>query len=455
MRRGIFASVGGGSGSSITVQQNMIPSDANPPSVNAVLSAIGSSAAVNDIGIPGAMGFGVGICPAIPAGFSELIGTRDKLHDNYGNYIHNSSGSIMCWVPAHYHLWGTGANGFAINNPDIKPLSAFANQAAANAAGYALDRSFVNAGAIKTGVFVDKFFCSNNGAGVAASIKKGIPLSSSAANNGFSTLINAPANDFSGALVAAKTRGANFFCSTRYIRVMLARLALAQAQNAEGPHICAWIDEDGITSYPKGCNNNALGDSNDPMVIYLGTGYQNAGRTGSATHFARTTHNGQANGVADLNGCIWAIELGMTSNGSNFFALKTSVDVKNLTAGNTLATDAWGAAGIAANYDDLGATFRSLTASNSQKSFGSASAVFAGAVSGNNWQGDSLGLPVNVSGTNLFGSDGLWDYRVNELCPISGGHWYNGATAGVWALHLSNVRSSSIDSVGFRAALYL
>lgn len=444
-----------GGGGTITTQADMTPSDTAVPVVNAVLAAIGSSAPVNNIGAPGTMGFGVGICPSVPAGMAEMLGTRDRLSDNYGNYIHNSSGSVMCWVPAFYYKYGLGNNGVNLNNIDIKPSSAFADLAAANAAGYALHRAFYNAGTIKQGFFVDKYLCSNNGLGVAASIKNGIPLSSSSANNGFSTLIGAPSNTYAGAVVAAKTRGAGFFCNTRYIRTALAMLALAQAWSAESPYICAWIDEDGITSYPKGCNNNALADANDPMVIYLATGYQNAARTGSATHFARTTHNGQANGVADLNGNLWEIELGLTSNGANFFALKTSVDVKNLTSGNTLATDAWGAAGIAENYVDLGATFRSLAASNTQKSFGSASAVFNGAVSGNDWLGDGLGLPVNVGGNNLFGGDGLWDYRPNELCPLSGGNWDTGAPAGVWVLHLGSVRGNSGAHVGFRAALYL
>jgi hypothetical protein len=454
MKQGVFQGSGSGASGQI-IATDLTPSNTMAPSVNLMLAAIGSSSAVNDIGAPGTMGFGVGICPGpLPAGCSEMQGTRDRLSDNYGNYQF-SDGSIMCWIPSFYYKYGLGTNGLPINGIDIKPLSAFANEAAANTAGYAIERFAYNAGAIQPGVFVDKYYCSNNGAGIASSIRNGIPLSSAAANNGFSTLSGAPPNNYAGALLAAKTRGANFFCNTRYIRAALARIALAQAWNAEGPHICAWIDEDGITSFPKGCNNNALGDANDPMVIYLATGYQNAGRTGSATHFARTTHNGQSNGVADLNGCMWAIELGMTSNGSNFFALKTSVDVKNLTGGNTLATDAWGAAGIAANYDDLGATFRVLTAANANKPYGNAAALFSNAASGNAWQGDGLGIPQVSGGTNLFGQDQLQDYKPDQMCPLSGGDWTNGAAAGVWALYLNSVRSSSDASVGFRAALYL
>ena len=41
------------------------------------------------------------------------------------------------------------------------------------------------------------------------------------------------------------------------------------------------------------------------------------------------------------------------------------------------------------------------------------------------------------------------------MCPIAGGSWNAGANAGVWALHLADVRGNSHDGVGFRAALYL
>ena len=55
--------------------------------------------AVNTIGTPGQRGFGVGICPTPPAGFSPLTGFNDPSHDNYGNYLY-SDGSTMVWVPA-------------------------------------------------------------------------------------------------------------------------------------------------------------------------------------------------------------------------------------------------------------------------------------------------------------------------------------------------------------------
>jgi hypothetical protein len=154
---------------------------------------------------------------------------------------------------------------------------------------------------------------------------------------------------------------------------------------------------------------------------------------------------------------MWEVSFGLTSEGTTYYALKTTKRLRDLTGGNTLATDLFGATGIAANYDSIGATYGALAASNSAKTFGSASQVFDAATSGTAWQAVGAGIPLaaGVGGTNAFGNDGLWDYRPNEMCPIVGADWSNGASAGVWALNLANVRSSSGYGVGGRAALYL
>lgn len=415
----------------------------------------GSFGNVNYIGLPGAQGFGVGICPNLPAGFVKMAGTEDIASDNYGNYQY-SDGSIMCWIPAFFYKYGTGSNGLSVNAIDIKGINDYADVATANAAGYALHRAFYNAGAVQQGVFVDKYLCSNN-SGIASSIKNGLPLSSDPGHNPFSGLTGAPANAYYGAIAASKTRGASFFCNTRFIFSALALLSLAHGAAATSLTSCAWYDATGVKNFPRGNNNNALGDSNDATMAFVSDGYSNCSKTGSANFFSRVTHNGQNCGVADLNGTLWEINLGLTSNGTNFYILKTSVDVKAITASNTLATDAWGATGIAAMYDSLGATYESLTASSSAKTWGNAAQVLSQATSGNAWNAAGAGIPLvgGTGGTNKFGNDGLWDYRNNELCPVSGGAWSRGSDAGVWALDLSNVRAASHYGVGFRSALYL
>lgn len=417
----------------------------------------GAAGAPNNIGMMGQLAFGVGICPALlPAGMVELSGTRDSASDNYGNYQF-SDGSIMVWVPAFYYKFGTASNGLALNDIDIKSFDAYTSVASANAAGYALHRAFYDAGAVQPGVFIDKYQCSNN-AGIASSIKNGNPLSSNVVHNSFSGLTGAPANAYHGALVAAKTRGTSFFCNSRFIFSALAMLAYAHGRAATATTWCAWYDAAGITNFPKGNNNNALGDVNDAAIKYISDGYPNAGKTGSANLFSRTTHNGQNNGVCDLNGNMWEINIGITSNVTDVFILNTSASMKSLTGGNTLATDAWGATGLAANYTNMGATVESIGGTSTLKKFGNATQqVLSHATTGNAWLTAGTGIPLllGTGGTNAFGQDGLWDYKPNELCPIAGGYWGDAANAGAWAVHLATARGSSSDSVGFRSALYL
>ena len=427
--------------------------------------SIGGSApgGVNMIGTPGQPGFGVGICPGpLPSGMTALTGYGDPMSDNYGNYQY-SDGSVMVWIPAFYYKWGTGANGITLNQVSIKAFSDYATVADANVAGYALHRAFYDGGAVQYGVFVDKYQASYNG-GVASSIKNGIVLSSAArgslSNEEFTNLTGAPANTYAGAIAAAKTRGSNFFCNSRFIFAALAMLAYAHAQASTSTTYCAWYHA--TNNFPKGANNNALGDAQDTAILYVGDGngtYAGAAKAGSANLFARTTHNGQNCGIADLNGNFWEITPGLTSNGTNLYVLKTTAQMKSVTGGNTLSTDLWGATGIAALYDDLGTTYGATWATGANRTtyYGSSSQVFSEATSGNAWNFAGLGGPLSggVGGTNAFGNDYFLDYKPNEMCPISGGSWGASSDAGVWALGLNYVRSTSSYYVGFRAALYL
>ncbi|RQW18065.1 hypothetical protein EHS17_15630, partial [Rhodobacteraceae bacterium CH30] len=122
------------------------------PTVQAIIAHWGAT--VNDIGTPGAQGFGVGICPDLPDGYSALPGTYIMGSKEYGNYQY-SDGSIMVWVPAFYYRIGHVDNPkyatYGANSIDVKPFAAFADGAAANAAGYALHRAFIDGGQIVPG----------------------------------------------------------------------------------------------------------------------------------------------------------------------------------------------------------------------------------------------------------------------------------------------------------------
>ena len=416
--------------------------------------------AINHIGTAGQQGFGVGIAPSLPTNMAKLYGTEDPASDNYGNYQY-SDGSIMCYVPAFYYKYGTGANGFALNVCDVKAFSYFADVATANAAGYALHRAFYNGGSIRPGFFVDKYLVSRNGS-IASSLKNGVVLSSAIrgglTDTPFSILGQADA--FYGAIGVARTRGASFHPKTLFQNAALALLSLAHGSASAGTTYNAWYSASS-TNYPKGNNNNALGDTNDAAIAYTWDGnatYAGCGKTGSANFFAKTTHNGQNCGVADLNGLVWEITpFGLTSNGTNFYLLNTSVDVNTITASNTLATDCWGATGLAAMYTSIGTTYGSLTASSSNKTFGSAAQVLSEATSGTAWAMAGAGVPLvgGVGGSNQFGNDYMLDYRPNEMCPLVGGGWGNSSLAGVWALLCNTGRAGAFDGYGLRAACYL
>ena len=424
----------------------------------------GAPGSVNAIGTPGQQCFGLGICPGpLPTGMAEMFGCRSAGSDNYGNYQY-SDGSAMVWIPAFYYKWGTGSNGLAINAVSIQPFSTYADVATANAAGYALHRAFYDGGAVQQGVFVDKYIASNNGS-IASSLKNGIVLTSaqrgSIANTAYSTLTGSPANNLGGSIAAAKTRGSNFFCSSRFIFSALALLSYAHAQASSSTTYCAWYVASGVSA-PRGCNNNALGDAQDASILYVADGngtYAGCGKTGSANLFARTTHNGQNCGVADLNGLVYEFTPGLTSDATNYFLLNTSVAMKSVTGSNTLATDLWGATGYAAMYTNIGTTYGLLWATGVNRGvvYGNAAQVLSEATSGTAWAMTGFGVPLigGIGGTNAFGNDYLYDYKPNEMAPLSGGDWGSSSNAGVWCLALGDTRTDSNASVGFRSALYL
>lgn len=499
--------------------------------------SVSEGAAINHIGVPGRQGFGVGLCPALPSGFASLPGATDPASPNYGNYQH-ADGSVMVWVPAFWYRIGHAANptyaGWLLNSIDVQPYSAYASEAAANAAGYALPRAFRNAGAVQPGFFVDKYLCSNNG-GIASSLRNGNPLSSAAAHAPFAGLAGAPSNGMGGAFAAAKTRGARFFPCMRYMHVSIALLVTAHAQAADTTAWCAWWDGSltGLAG-PKGNNNNALRDASDGAVVYTSDGYSNCSKTGSGVPFGKTTHNGQECGIADLNGTLWEVSPGLTcvaavksitaatqtnpvrltiaahglANGAplqvqsvvgmtqlnnklytatvidadtvsigvdgtgyaaytsgglatsgTWYALETTADAAALTGGNTLATDAWGATGLAAHSAPLGFTWAPGGSYDMRYGNGTAQ-VISSAVSGDDWMRANLGVvagaaALGISGTAAFGQDRYNQYVINELCPIAGGNWSDGPPAGVWAVNWNVARSSSRDFVGVRAASYL
>ena len=321
------------SGSTKAIAGTDTASAMTPADVAAAMADYVGRVKENLIGTPGAMGFGVGICPPanLPDGMVGMPGYDQLGSDNYGNYIYKE-GSVMIWVPRFYYRIAHASNPtyatYGVNSIDIKGIDTYPTTALANAAGYALHRAFVDGGVEKLGFFRDKYKCSKvaNGTGfTAASIKNGLPLSSYADHNPFSGLTGGANFYYSAIDLAHRRDGVDgavnassiFFCSSQFLRSAIVMLSLAHGQAATSTANCAWYHA--TYNYPKGCNNNALKDVDDTTVAWESDGYDNCGKTGSAGYgggagnvFAKSTHNGQNCGSADDNGLIYEISIGTT-----------------------------------------------------------------------------------------------------------------------------------------------
>ncbi len=497
---------------------------------------------------PGQPGADLGICdPAnLPSGMSELPGTRIIGHHQFGNYQFQD-GSIMCYRPRRYYKIGTGSNGLAVNVISEVPYQRFASVSEANDNGYALGREFYDGGEIKTGVFVDKYKCSKQTYGTgytASSVQNGLPLSTHADHNPISGITAVSLGNINAScLQAPKGRtGANgaydasspFFCCSQPIRAGIARFAMAHGQASSSIANCAWYH--GTYNYPKGCNNNALRDNDDATVLYVADGYSNCGKTGSGSIFAKTTHNGQACGIADLNGLMYEVSIGVTCVGSTktisgatqanpcvltlnsttglatddivmitsvvgmtqlndkiykitvidgttvslqginssgytayssdgtltygkWYAADTDVAMKDFTPGNTLATDHWGATGVAAMMSKFTPPFGTAGEALVQRYGSSTNQVLSEATTGAGWLLTGFGFPkdsggIDTTGTDLFGKDCFHQYVNNELCFLASGGWTNSSDAGLWSLVWYSSRPASNAYVSFRSACY-
>lgn len=428
------------------------------------------------IGTQGAQGFGVGVYPAtLPSGFSELTGTQTISSSNYGNYSY-SDGSVMVFIPRFYYRIGSSSSPrfgtYGANAIDIVGVDTYATEAAANAAGYAMHRAFVDGESTKHGFFIDKYLCSKNGSTSGRSVQNGNPISLTT-----STSYN-PSNGMTGctgiladAVVLSRARGSGIFnCASIFMYDALAKLSLAHAQASTSTTNCAWYDA--TNNFPKGCNNGSLADINDASLTFTTAGVSGDTKplTGSASNLAKSTHNGQSSGVADVNGAMWQVVLGVTMAGTSAtdttqnttgtaYVLKSSVALSTLTGGYGGTNDAWGStSSLATNYDAI-TGFLPWTSTTGWNYFGSGTnQVFSGATSGTDYLRSCSGIAIqsgmDATGTDLFGRDGNVRYGTANLFPFASGYWFYGSKAGVFFRFWYYYRSFDGNNVGFRASAY-
>lgn len=427
---------------------------------------------------PGGQGFGVdAYVGTLPSGFSAKTGSADPTSDNWGNYFYGVNHTV--YLRKGYLRIGSPLSPryatFGDNAHDYAGVDTFADQAHANENGYFLHRAFIDGGAEQNGFFRDKYKLSKDGTGLAAvSVPNAVPISltndaaytNSAGMTGCTGIL-------ADAITLARARGTGWHNQSIWERDWIARLSLCHGQAATSATYCAWYDSTGTKNYPRGCDNNALGSTDDAAMLWVSAGDSGAAakpKTGSANYPAKAAHNGQLCGSMDDAGMLWECLLGITAPGASatdstqrtdgtVWTLKQSASVAALTAGWNGATDAFqSAANIGGLYEQQTDLLPWGSAIDWQRFGNGANQVFAHAASGADWlrtcSGVATGSGLSSGGINLFGIDGCYRYNRANVFSLAGAYWNNGSSAGLFARFWYYSRAGASSAVGARAAAY-
>lgn len=425
---------------------------------NELLMLLGGKKSKSTIGSAGQQGFGVGVYGGDPAvldamGLNLTEGCEDPTSDNYGNYFH-AYGSIMCFIPAFCYRLGNatapsysrdGADAleirYATEFPQFSHDLVFSGPDFGN--GWILHRAFVDGGRMKSGFFIDKYLCSNYH-DYAASVKNADWLMcTNEPTKRYSTKrISGTVGTALDAITLCRARGDYYSLVTCYQWSAISLLSLAHGQAATSSAACAWYDASHTTNFPKGATDQGGQDINDPTISYTIHSYgATFGKTGAGTPFNKTTHNGQASGVADVAGMCNQWTIGAVIPFDNtIWLLDTSKTAHELTKDN---------------YDN-----RALYTSYPRE-FGSSRIYFNGVRSGTSgldWAGAGI-FPKTTIESALFGNDEYYEQRsVGGSLKVGLGYLW-GDDAGIFCRSWVDYDGyydwdTSSKYSGFRAAAY-
>lgn len=365
----------------------------------------------------GKRGFGVGVYPGTAAelaalGLTEKDGCRDKTSDNYGNYQH-TNGSQVCFIPAFVFRAGDKSAPTYERDKDAA-LQISTNISLAGTNGWVLHRAFIDEGEVKSGFFVDKYLCNESN----ASVKGGS--------------VYHPSVNYAQLQVKAKTRGSGWAIMSCFQFSALRMISLAHAQASANSTYCAYFDGSGSNLQPRG--STTIGgtlcsyDSSVTFQAYI---------TGSCSNFAKSTHNGQVSGVADVAGTLQqALTCIANTSGGTVYTWPTTKKFADWTGASALDN---GMQATSFNTSTMGGNWKSAGV----KRFGTA------------YEGDERDLTgvylLKSSGagtqtTNIFG-DGNCQTTTTAVA------WMRSDVPGIWSSYYS--WSGGGDTyVGYRCAAY-
>lgn len=415
---------------------------------NALLLLMGAKKIKQQIGKAGQQGFGVGVYSGDPTDLarielSPMEGCEDPASANYGNYIH-LNGSVMVFIPAFcYRIGNTSAPSYSRDGANALEIR---DASLGEGNGWVLHRAFIDGGVQKLGFFVDKYLCSKHAKdnNIAVSVKGGNQISLSSMYEKSYDMADCH-GICSDAITLSRARGEAYACMSVFQWSALSMLSLAHGQAATSVENCAWYDANYVYNFPKGSNSftKDINDSSVTFTPYLLNG--SFGRTGSGTPFAKTTHNGQACGVADVNGCMWQPLLGLVlyETSGTIGVVKEACKMHKFTPLTY---------GENSDFDIISG----FSATNSRWGSGS-NCVFPTETSGVMRAMCGV-LPVSsgasTQGTELFGNDEVLYDKDPTFSVLAAGTYSNGEAAGVWYRRASISWFSSNILAGFRVAGY-
>lgn len=422
-----------------------------------LLMLLGGKESKSTIGSAGRQGFGVGVYGGDPAdltamGLTPMEGCEDPASDNYGNYIH-TNGSIMCCIPAFcYRLGKATAPSYsrdgvdALEIKDATKFPQFSHDAVFSSPDFGddwiLHRAFVDGNKLKNAFFIDKYLCSNVN-DQAASVKNAdwLMCHDDTTKPYFTKHISGAVGQAFDAIILSRARGDYYSLVTCYQWSAISLLSLAHGQAATSADACAWYDANHTTNFPKGATSGYGQDFNDDTIRYT---YHSYGilfaKTGSGTPFNKTTHNGQASGVADVAGMCNQWTIGACNpEQATIGLMNTTTTAHEITQDNVV-------------NQKLHTTYLNGFR-DGQKSFNGV----RNGTSGLDWVGAGI-VPKTDSTSALFGGDGYQEYysTTNGLKVGLGSTW--GQYAGIFCRSWTGVSQNNWFKedlyFGFRSAAY-